>query len=140
MARTGRPPKPIEEKRRIGNPGHRALPVQGSLATVPEVEPEIRDLTLGEAMERVLDMGVHWLGQTDGPTLALARETLEDYARARLTGDIKLTIAPREQVMRVFSRLGFDPEARSRLGLAEVKAQSKVEEIIARRSSRPAQD
>ena len=89
-------------------------------------------------MERVLAQGVHWLGQSDGPMLALAREALEDYARARGSGDIKLTLAARDQVMRIFGVLGFDPAARSRLGLAEVKAQSKVEEIIARRRERSA--
>jgi hypothetical protein len=31
------------------------------------------------------------------------------------------------------SRLGFDPTARTRLGVAEVKRQSKLEELIAKR-------
>jgi hypothetical protein len=116
------------------------LPARGSLTAVPAVEPEIGDLTPAKAMERVLSEGVHWLGQTDGPTLALAREALEDYTRARLTGDIKLTLAARDQVMKLFGKLGFDPDARARLGLAKVKAQSRVEEIIARRRSRSTQD
>jgi P27 family predicted phage terminase small subunit len=34
MARTGRPPKPIEQKRRTGNPGQRKLP-SNTLALVP---------------------------------------------------------------------------------------------------------
>jgi len=112
------------------------MSTKGSLAVVPAVELETRDLTPAAAFDRVLTEGVHWLGQTDAPTLALAREALEDLAKARAVGDMKLTIAARDQVMRIFSVLGFDPAARSRLGLAEVKAQSKVEEIIARRQKR----
>ncbi len=139
------PRKPLEAKRRVGrtlntDSGGRPLPTRESLAAVPAVEPEIRHLTPADAMERVLAEGVHWLGQTDGPTLALAREALEDYTRARLARDIKLTLAARDQVMKLFSKLGFDPDARARLGLAEVKAQSKVEKIIARRRSRTAQN
>jgi hypothetical protein len=38
--------------------------------------------------------------------------------RARLTGDIKLTLAARDQVMKLFGKLGFDPDARARSGLA----------------------
>lgn len=107
-----------------------------ALAVVPAASAEVRDLTPADAFERVLTEGVHWLGQTDGPMLALAREALEDLAKARAVGDLKLTIAAREQVMKMFGVLGFDPAARSRLGLAEVKAQSKVEEIIALRQKR----
>ncbi len=104
--------------------------MEGSLAAVPSVEPGIRDLTPAEAMERVLEQGVLWLGRPTARRWRWPGEPLEDYVWARMTGDIKLTLAAREQVMKLFGRLGFDPEARSRLGLAEVKAQSKVEEII----------
>lgn len=34
------------------------------------------------------------------------------------------------------NKLGFSPEARSRLGLAEVKRESKLEELFARRAKR----
>jgi hypothetical protein len=34
------------------------------------------------------------------------------------------------------NKLGFSPEARSRLGLAEVKRESKLEELFARRTKR----
>jgi hypothetical protein len=33
-------------------------------------------------------------------------------------------------------KLGFSPEARTRLGLAEVKRESKLEELFARRAKR----
>ena len=41
-----------------------------------------------------------------------------------------------KQLQSWLSDLGFSPTARARLGIAEVKRQSKIEELIARRASR----
>jgi hypothetical protein len=135
LARTGRPPKPIEQKRRTGNPGKRPLPASGSLAVVPAVAAADHELSVDEALDRVLGAGVHWLARTDGPTIALLRDAVEDYAQLRGTPGVppKEVREARAQVMALLSQLGFDPTSRSRLGLAEVKAQSKLEEIRARR-------
>lgn len=137
------PTKPIEQKRKLGRTPHtdsggRRLPSAVALAPVQSADLGVRALAPAEVMEQVLDRGVYWLGETDAPTLALAREALEDYAEVRAAGDMGATLKARDQVMRLFGKLGFDPEARSRLGLAEVKAKSKVEEIIDRRRARSA--
>jgi hypothetical protein len=122
-------------KRALGNPGKRPLPTEGALAAVPALELETHELTVPQALERVLHAGVRWLGQTDAPTVALLRDALEDYAvlRGSPGADPKNVIAARKQVMELLSSLGFDPTARSRLGLAEVKAADALDQIIARK-------
>jgi len=132
------PPKPVEVKRRLGNPGKRALPGAGgtALAAVPAIPPADHDLDVKTALERVLDAGVVWLAVTDTPTVCLLRETVEDYAAARaLGGDWKQIEALRDRMSKLLSQLGFDPTARSRLGLAEVKATDHLEAILARRKN-----
>ena len=37
MSPMGRPPKPIEQKRALGNPGKRPLPTEGSLVLLPSM-------------------------------------------------------------------------------------------------------
>ncbi len=132
------PPKPIEQKRRTGNPGKRKLPDGSSLAAVPAIPAELVDLEPGESLDRVLAAGVHWIAATDSPVVGLLREAIEDYQKCRGLGDIKLAIELRKQIASLLSQLGFDPTARSRLGLAEVKAKTKLEELRERQSRRGA--
>jgi P27 family predicted phage terminase small subunit len=49
---------------------------------------------------------------------------------------IKELRSAQKQLHAIGSALGFDPTARSRLGLAEVKRQSKLEELSAARQAR----
>lgn len=132
----GRPRKPVEQKKRTGNPGKRALPTK--LAVVPAIEPADHELTVDEALDRVLERGVPWIAATDAPVVALLREAIEDYAELRSMDGMSAREVrdARKQVMDLLSRLGFDPTARSALGLAEVKAQSKLEGLLADRASR----
>lgn len=137
MARMGRPPTPIEKKRRTGNPGKRALPDAGNLAPVAAIEPEAHERSVEQALEDVLGAGQHWIAVTDGILVSLLREAVESYADLR--DDPKA--APKEvrnarkEVVDLLRDLGFTPGERSRLGLAEVKAASKLEELRARRAS-----
>ena len=128
--------KPIEQKRRTGNPGKRPLPDGATLAAVPAIPLELEDLDSADSLARVLDEGVHWIALTDAPTVSLLREALEDYAVVRERGEFKLAIELRKQIAAILSSLGFDPAARSRLGLAEVKAQTKLEELRERQKRR----
>lgn len=134
------PGKPVEVKRRLGNPGKRALPGAvgaTALASVPAIPRADHELSVKDALERVLDAGTVWLAVTDSPTVCLLRETVEDYAAARaLGGDWRQVAALRDQMMKLLSQLGFDPTARSRLGLAEVKAQDVLEGLLARRQTK----
>lgn len=133
----GRPAKPIEQKRRTGNPGKRPLPAAGSIALVPPLEVEAWEMSPSEALERVLTEGVHWIARTDSPHVALLLDALKLLDRAK-AGSVRDEIEAQKHVANLLGELGFNPSARSKLGLAEVKAQSKLEEIRARRSQRDA--
>lgn len=130
------PPKPIEQKRRQGTYRADRDPSRGNLAAVPAIPAEMHDLAPSEAMERILSAGVHWLASTDAMKVGLLREALEDYERIRAAGaSAKDVREARAEVAKLLSDLGFDPTARARLGLAEVKAMSKLEELKARRDA-----
>ena len=130
----GRPPKPVELKRRLGNPGKRALPLPAG-----HVDPLAADgwgLSPGEALGRVMDEGVPWLAETDAPTVSLLGEALELHERARTSGSLRDLILVQRHVAALLSQLGFDPIARARLGLAEVRAESKLEDLRAKASGK----
>jgi hypothetical protein len=140
MARTGRPPKPIEVKRITGNPGHRPLPDAGAIQLLPQATSTPQpSRALGEhgraLWDRIWSMGVQWISPTsDLEILLLTCEAVDERADLRLevlqSGDRQLRRGLREldrQIMASLSELGFTPTARSRLGVAEVKAASKIE-------------
>ena len=62
------------------------------------------------------------------------REVLRAGAMAGSTEDRKALREVDKQVISLLSELGFNPAARSRLGLAEVKAKSKLEELRERQA------
>lgn len=126
----GRPPKPAEEKRRLGNPGKRPLPV--ALTAVPPMDLVGWELPPALALEKVLEAGVPWLASTDHPKVAMLREALELHQVAKTAGSIRDQLEAMKEVRALMSELGFDPAARSKLGLAEVTAQSKLEAMRAR--------
>ena len=168
MATRGRPPKPIEVKRRNGNPGQRKLPDKDktiALAPVTDVPPV--PISLAETGRSM------WAHIWGGPAKAwLAPEV--DYIRVqtvcKLSDDIagyqsdlaqmgnlleepivtptglvvgtKIVPNPlvkmRNDALKILDReltsLAFDPVSRARLGLAEVKRQSKLEELLGKRN------
>lgn len=101
------------------------------------IKAEVVDLTVDQALERVLGAGVSWLAETDAPSVLLLRDAVEDYARLRSIEGMppKEVREARTQVMALLSQLGFDPTSRARLGLAEVTARSKLDEIQHRRKA-----
>lgn len=129
--RGGRPPKPTEQKRRTGNPGKRELKV---LAPVASIRAAVAEITAEEAVARVLDHG-YWLSESDSPTVALLRDAVQDYARIRSVEGMpaKEIRDARAEVARLAADCGFNPSERARLGLAEVTARSKLDEIQQRR-------
>jgi hypothetical protein len=94
------------------------------------------------ALSLLLAEGVAWLGRTDAPALALLRSMLQEReglhaaALAGSTGARTHLRALDKQVIGLLTDLGFTPTARSRLGLAEVKAASKLDEFRARQANR----
>lgn len=125
------PPKPIEQKRRAGNPGKRALPDERKLVAVPEIAYETWQLDPIDAIEKILAGGVSWIAETDAPKVILLRKALENLARAEIAGTLRDQLEAMKQASSLMSELGFDPTARARLGLAEVKAASTLEKLRA---------
>ena len=139
--RSGRPQAPIEEKRRRGTLRADRMPTAGALALVEPMPLTMADQSPAAALEKVMARGVVWLAETDAPAVCMLRELLEE--RGELKAAVDAGLGDRrhlrdidKQIISLMSQLGFDPAARSRLGLAEVKAVSKLEELRARRESR----
>lgn len=144
MSYRGRPPKPIEQKRLAGNPGKRPLP-NGTLALLPSQydlpEPHRPLGAPGkELWDRVWDMGSSWISpKSDVEILLITCELIDERWNLRASvmrdgrpEDRKALRDLDRQLIANLSLLGFSPTDRSRLGVAEVKARSKLEELKAR--------
>jgi len=144
----GRPPKPIEQKRLLGNPGKRPLPGPGEVQILPAIdeipEPPRPLLTYGRDLwDRVWSVGANWISaNTDLELLLITCELIDERWNLRVqvmkTDDSRMRRGLREidrQIVSNLSLLGFSPADRSRLGVAEVKARSKLEELLARSES-----
>ena len=145
----GRPSKPIEQKRLLGNPGKRAMPDENSVVLLQQVEetpePPRPLLKYGHDLwDRVWGMGATWVSdRTDLELLTMTCEMVDERWNLRVkvmqTDDATMRRGLREldrQIVSNLSLLGFTPSDRSRLGVAEVKAKSKLEELMERRASR----
>ena len=145
MSGRGRPPKPIEIKRLTGNPGKRPLPEGNTLVLLPSAyempEPARPLLNPGrELWERIWDMGTSWISpQSDVELLLMTCELVDERWNLRIK--VMKDNRPEErrglreldkQLVHNLSLLGFSPTDRSKLGFAEVKRQSKLEELKAR--------
>jgi hypothetical protein len=148
MSKRGRPPKPIEQKRLTGNPGKRPLPETSNLVLLPAVnkvpQPTRQLFEYGQELwERVWTMGHTWLSySTDVDLLLIVCEQLDERAKLRTTvwnegrnDERKALRALEKQIVENLSLLGFTPTDRSRLGIAEVKKMSKLEELRAKQQT-----
>ena len=142
------PAKPIELKRKLGNPGKRAMPGEGELMTI---EAGFREplRPLGEAGQQLWDeiymVGGMWISpRSDTQLLQMCCELLDrrEILREEFLADpterkVNMSLLETEKLIQTsLSLLGFTPSDRSRLGLAEVKAKSKLEELMDRRANR----
>ena len=149
MGQRGRPPKPVEVKRALGNPGKRPLPdvrVVEVLPAASSVPAPSRPLGADgfELWHRIWLAGLSWISpQTDVELLLMTCESLderaflmEQVAESREAKDRRALRALNSEIVSNLSLLGFTPADRSRLGVAEVKAKSRLEEMQARRDIR----
>lgn len=132
----GRPRKPVEQKRRTGNPGNRALPKSSELVAVAPVSGSLDEITVEQALERSLSAGQAWLAESDAVAVVMLREALEHFADLKADpktkpADIQKALG---QAMAFAGQCGFTPATRSAMGLAEVKAASKMEALRAQRA------
>ena len=144
------PPKPIEVKRKLGNPGQRALPHSSEtiliepISDLPEPHRQLFDAGL-ELWNRTWSMGQLWISpKTDIELLLMTCEMLDERVRLRAYvwnnpeawRERKALRELEKNITNSLSLLGFTPTDRSRLGVAEVKAKSKLEELRAKRDQR----
>ena len=144
------PPKPIEVKRKLGNPGQRALPDTSAtiliepISDLPEPHRQLFDAGL-ELWNRTWSMGQLWISpKTDIELLLMTCEMLDERVRLRAYvwnnpeawRERKALRELEKNITNSLSLLGFTPTDRSRLGVAEVKAKSKLEELRAKRDQR----
>ena len=145
----GRPAKPIEQKRLLGNPGKRALPDQSAITLIPMAEvapnPTRPLLKYGQELwDKVWDTGINWISpNTDTELLLMTCEMIDERCNLRVqvmtNNDPKDRRGLREldkAIVSNLSLLGFSPSDRSRLGLAEVKKMSKLEELMTKKAQR----
>ena len=143
MAQMGRPPKPVEQKRLTGNPGKRKLPNEREIVLLPAAEvipePSRPLLKYGrEVWDNVWSVGVNWISpNTDNELLLMTCEMIDERWNLRVkvmqSDDAKLRRGLRELdrvIINNLSLLGFTPADRTRLGWAEVKTKSKLEELL----------
>lgn len=132
------PPAPIEVKRKRGTLRADRMPGGTTeLAAVPALPRTDADLSPLEAFDKVMQMGALWFAATDAPSLALLRCLFEEREELTSGGFDRAQLrALDKQIHELLSACGMNPAARSRLGLAEVRATSKLEEIRARQEAR----
>lgn len=153
MPTRGRPPTPIEQKRLRGrtsttDSGGRPLPKTGELVMLPMAQgvpllPSGIESDGAELWKRIWQEGLTWISPNSDMAAAIeACLVADDLAvarrRYRATSDPKdagALVALGKRFDEALSVLGFNPTARSRLGVAEVKRASALEELLSRRNS-----
>ncbi len=159
---SGRPAKPIEVKRALGNPGGRPLPefplpgegleAASSIPPAPALGPDGLDL-----WNQIWSAGKTWLSPTADLTLiTMACQAFDEHEFLRraislnevprfyttsngqqvshpFIGQLKET---RTQLTSWFAALGFSPADRARLGLAEVRQNDPLDDLEKRRLMR----
>jgi hypothetical protein len=143
----GRPPKPTEVKRALGNPGKRALPPANTIVALPQIvdtpEPSRPLGTHGKQFwDRVWDMGSTWISSnTDYEAMLMTAEMVDERWNLRVKV-MREGVARDRRALRDLDRaiqsqlslLGLTPADRTRLGVAEVKKMSKLAELRQMRS------
>ena len=144
-----RPGKPVEQKRRAGNPGKRPLPPPGDgiqLARIEGVAEPSRPL--GEpglrTRRRTWREAGAWLAPSDEDAVLLYAEAVDDYVQLResihrrgfddetMWRSRKQLIDLARQVHQLAGSLGLSPSARAQLGVAEVPVSGHLEHLMER--------
>jgi hypothetical protein len=141
------PPKPVEQKRLLGNPGKKALPKGLPMIAGGYVEPaRPLDFAGMQLWRSAMTTGENWIARnSDTQLLLMTCEQMD--RRTELMTQIVETQEWRlyralhdleKMISQNLSLLGFTPSDRTRLGMAEVKTASKLEELMERKANRVA--
>jgi hypothetical protein len=138
-------PVPIEKKKQLGNPGKRAMPKPEITLHAGAVAPPEDLGKAGRGLwSRVFDEGEIWVSPRIDFVLlervcrALDRVVVLEQLFDEDPGNRQTVMSINETDKVIFSGLGllgFSPADRARLGLAEVKRQSKLDELMAKRDA-----
>jgi len=139
------PAVPLEQKRLTGNPGQRKLPDPDQIASVNGGYREPHR-ELGEAgkklWDRAFSVGKPWIAETDTELLLLTCKQLDRSIELErlwsITPDdfhMHRQLLELEKALVInLGLLGMTVDARAKLGLAEIKAQSAYEKLMSERA------
>ena len=154
MANVGRPPKPVEEKRRLGNPGQRALPKVASVTSLQVINSTVPEHlgTAGAQIWEHVATWCPWFAQSDRQALIELCDLvdLRFMLISQIRGDGVTVLTPSngqtahpnwtqvialtKQIHGLMSLFGLTPSDRGRIGLGEVTAKSKLQALIEKQS------
>jgi hypothetical protein len=133
---SGRRPKPVEQKRRLGNVGGRKLPSQAEIIALPSLASDIPEphRPLGEhglaLWRRIWSSGAAWLRPAlDGDLVLMACEMTDERSVLRRIvftqpSSWRERRGLREidrQITSLLSQIGFSPTDRATLGIGDHK-------------------
>jgi len=146
--------KPTELKRALGNPGKRKLPDKGKVIMLPQISNEPPDHFSKVQKEKWIELRklAPWIAVTDEPLLTTLIEKLtrqkqlqkelkkskfvlytdKGYAYANPLFGMLSTIET--EIFKILCQLGLTPVDRTKMGVAEVKARTKLEEILSQKN------
>lgn len=142
------PAKPLELKRKLGNPGRQKLPDINATITLRAgyVEPHQE---LGQAgrllWDRVFNMGQTWISPSSDVELLLItckqldRQLIFEEQVAKRPEDFHASrqlLELENAIVRNLGLLGLSVDSRAKLGLAEIKAETKLEQLKKRQLER----
>lgn len=147
--------KPNELKRIQGNPGNKKLPELAQVMPLKQVAIAPAHLSeIGQNLWNELRGNAPWIADSDSALLELLCEKYERRATllAKLDSSDPVLFTDKgyayanplvgmitnleNEIFKMFGALGLSPSDRSKIGVAEVKKQSVLDELIARRNSR----
>ena len=146
----GRPPKPVEQKRKNGNPGQRKLPDLKNVIALPQIKGDA-PLHLSDAGQKMwadVRAMAPWIANTDGKLLVELCEKMDKkyelreklaasdyvlytdkgYAYANPLFGMLNTVEG--DIVKLLSLLGLTPIDRSKLGVAEVTTKGKLAQLL----------
>ena len=139
-----RPATPLEQKRITGNPGQRKLPsVEETIPLTGGKRVPHQPLSWAGQMlwDRVFNMAKTWVAESDVELLLITCKQLDRQVELEaLWQEDKTDFHVMRQLLELekaivsnLGLLGMTVDARSRLGLAEIKAQSVFEKLMSER-------
>ena len=152
----GRPPKPVEQKRKNGNPGQRKLPDLKNVIALPQIknQPPIHLSESGKKIWLEIRELAPWVATTDGKLLVeLCVKMDRKYAlQAKLNASEFVLYTDKgyaysnplfgmlntveNDIIKILSLLGLTPIDQSKLGVAEVTTKGKLAQLLEQQKSK----